>query len=219
MPWKSKKQARWGHGNGGKEAGFSKDEVKEYDDKTEWSDLPDEASSSGKGDPFKPVKEWGSKARKKEAKDKRGANKRKAIKEQTQGSLVAFLHWELVTALQHPTIECPEDYECPEEFEHESEREHEFTAGFLSITGLVAKQNCTKGFASFMRLGAQNGIFDPVSELPPAPQGAAERTKIKMRNGSGLSGEDMFDSPSPMSTLDKFNWDSMPLPGSIFSSK
>ena len=43
MPWKSKKQQRWGHGKGGKKAGFSTEKIEEWDDKTNFESLPEEA--------------------------------------------------------------------------------------------------------------------------------------------------------------------------------
>lgn len=43
MPWKSKKQQRWGHGRGGKKAGFSQDKIEEWDEKTNFESLPEEA--------------------------------------------------------------------------------------------------------------------------------------------------------------------------------
>lgn len=46
MPWKSKKQQRWGHGKGGKKAGFSTEKIEEWDDKTNFESLPEEASES-----------------------------------------------------------------------------------------------------------------------------------------------------------------------------
>jgi hypothetical protein len=45
MPWESKKQQRWGHGEGGKKAGL---DVEEWDDKTDFESLPEEAEA-GKG--------------------------------------------------------------------------------------------------------------------------------------------------------------------------
>jgi hypothetical protein len=51
MPWESKKQARWGHGKGGKKAGFSKKKIEEWDDKTNWESLPEEAAEDSGSDP------------------------------------------------------------------------------------------------------------------------------------------------------------------------
>jgi hypothetical protein len=48
MPWKSKKQQRWGHGKGGKKAGFTEKEIEEWDESTDFDSLPEEATS-GKG--------------------------------------------------------------------------------------------------------------------------------------------------------------------------
>lgn len=45
MPWKSKKQQRWGHGEGGKKAGL---DVEEWDEETDFESLPEEAEA-GKG--------------------------------------------------------------------------------------------------------------------------------------------------------------------------
>lgn len=47
MPWESKRQSRWGHGKGGKKAGFSKEKIEEYDDETDWENLPEEAKVQG----------------------------------------------------------------------------------------------------------------------------------------------------------------------------
>jgi hypothetical protein len=56
------------------------------------------------------------------------------------------------------------------------------------------------------------GITSPVSKLPPAPPGAAEKAKERTKRGRGIEGEG-DDGIDPMSTLDKFNWDNFPLPG------
>lgn len=44
MPWESKKQQRWGHGKGGKKAGFSPEKIKEWDKKTDFESLPEKAA-------------------------------------------------------------------------------------------------------------------------------------------------------------------------------
>jgi hypothetical protein len=56
------------------------------------------------------------------------------------------------------------------------------------------------------------GITSPVSKLPPAPPGAADRAKERTKVGRGIEG-DGDDGIDPMSTMDKFNWDNLPLPG------
>ncbi len=45
MPWESKRQQRWGHGKGGKKAGFTPEKIKEWDEKTDFESLPEEAAS------------------------------------------------------------------------------------------------------------------------------------------------------------------------------
>jgi len=59
---------------------------------------------------------------------------------------------------------------------------------------------------------AGNGTTSPVSKLPPAPPGAADRAKERQKAGRGIEGggDEGID---PMSTMDKFNWDNLPLPG------
>ena len=44
MPWESKKQQRWGHGRGGKKAGFTPEKIKEWDKKTDFESLPEKAA-------------------------------------------------------------------------------------------------------------------------------------------------------------------------------
>jgi hypothetical protein len=44
MPWESKKQQRWGHGRGGKKAGFTPEKIKEWDKKTDFESIPEEAA-------------------------------------------------------------------------------------------------------------------------------------------------------------------------------
>jgi hypothetical protein len=46
----------------------------------------------------------------------------------------------------------------------------------------------------------------PPTGLPAPPPGAREKAKQKERAGRGVEG-------NPMDTMDKFNWDSLPLPG------
>ncbi len=58
----------------------------------------------------------------------------------------------------------------------------------------------------------QPGITSPVSKLPPPPPGAADRAKERSKLGRGVEG-DGDDGIDPMSTMDKFNWDNLPLPG------
>ena len=75
-----------------------------------------------------------------------------------------------------------------------------------------ARDTSTAGYAAAVRLiTAQPGITKPISKLPPPPPGAADKAKQKERAGRGVEGGD--ESVDPMSTLDKFNWDSLPLPG------
>lgn len=70
----------------------------------------------------------------------------------------------------------------------------------------------TAGFASAARLVVgQEGITSPVSKLPQAPPGAADRAKERQKAGRGVEGGD--EGIDPMSTMDKFNWDHLPLPG------
>jgi len=45
-PWESKRQQRWGHGKGGKKAGFTPEKIKEWDEKTDFESLPEEADQS-----------------------------------------------------------------------------------------------------------------------------------------------------------------------------
>jgi len=74
-----------------------------------------------------------------------------------------------------------------------------------------ARDTSTAGFAAAVRLiTGQPGITKPISKLPPPPPGAADKAKQKGRAGRGVEGDESAD---PMSTLDKFNWDSLPLPG------
>ncbi len=68
------------------------------------------------------------------------------------------------------------------------------------------------GFAAATRLIAEQGITSPVSKLPPAPPGAAEKAKERTKRGRGVEG-DGDEGIDPMSTIDKFNWDNLPLPG------
>jgi hypothetical protein len=72
------------------------------------------------------------------------------------------------------------------------------------------------GFAAANRLVAKDtglpGITSPVSKLPPTPPGAADRAKERSKLGRGIEG-DGDDGIDPMSTMDKFNWDNLPLPG------
>ncbi len=72
-------------------------------------------------------------------------------------------------------------------------------------------RDTSAGFASAARLiTGQPGITKPISKLPPPPPGAAEKAKKKEGAGRGVEGDESAD---PMSTLDKFNWDNLPLPG------
>lgn len=76
-----------------------------------------------------------------------------------------------------------------------------------------ARDTSTAGFAAAARLVAgQPGITSPVSKLPTPPPGAAEKAKEKAKKGRGIEG-DGDEGVDPMSTLDKFNWDNLPLPG------
>ncbi len=73
--------------------------------------------------------------------------------------------------------------------------------------------NCV-GFMTnaLRRTVAEQGITSPVSKLPSAPPGAAEKAKERTKLGRGIEGEG-DEGVDPMSTLDKFNWDNLPLPG------
>jgi hypothetical protein len=75
-----------------------------------------------------------------------------------------------------------------------------------------ARDTSTGGFAAAARLVAEQGITSPVSKLPPAQPGAAEKAKERSKMGRGIEGggDEGID---PMSTMDKFNWDNLPLPG------
>ena len=77
-----------------------------------------------------------------------------------------------------------------------------------------ARDTSTAGFAAASRLVAkgQQGITSPISKLPTPPPGAAEKAKEKVKRGRGIEG-DGDEGVDPMSTLDKFNWDNLPLPG------
>ena len=75
------------------------------------------------------------------------------------------------------------------------------TAGFSAATHLV--------LVSYA-VAAQPGITSPVSKLPSAPPGAADKAKERSKLGRGIEGDEGVD---PMSTMDKFNWDNLPLPG------
>ncbi len=76
--------------------------------------------------------------------------------------------------------------------------------------------NCLGFMTNALRLVAkdtgQPGITSPISKLPPAPPGAAEKAKERSKRGRGVEG-DGEEGVDPMSTLDQFNWDSLPLPG------
>lgn len=73
--------------------------------------------------------------------------------------------------------------------------------------------NCIGFMTNALRTAiAEQGITSPISKLPPAPPGAAEKAKKKTKLGRGIEG-DGDEGIDPMSTLDKFNWDNLPLPG------
>jgi hypothetical protein len=73
--------------------------------------------------------------------------------------------------------------------------------------------NCLGFMTNALRsVAGQPGITSPVSKLPTPPPGAAEKAKEKAKKGRGVEGDE-DEGVDPMSTLDKFNWDNLPLPG------
>jgi hypothetical protein len=76
-----------------------------------------------------------------------------------------------------------------------------------------ARDTSTGGFSAASRLvSAEPGITSPVNKLPTPPPGAAEKAKERSKQGRGIEG-DGDEGIDPMSTMDKFNWDNLPLPG------
>ncbi len=82
----------------------------------------------------------------------------------------------------------------------------------LAAFDAVLVGNCIGFMTNALRLVAEQGITSPVSKLPQAPPGAAEKAKERSKRGRGVEG-DGDDGIDPMSTMDKFNWDNLPLPG------
>ena len=120
----------------------------------------------------------------------------------------SFLAWGCDTDTDDP-------HEHPAAIDHSEDgeaRDTRIDAGWTAANRLVAPF-----FVSFLnKLEAkdtgQPGITSPVSKLPPAPPGAADRAQERSKQGRGVEGggDDGID---PMSTMDKFNWDNLPLPG------
>lgn len=162
----------------------------------------DEADASGKGDPFKPVKEWGSKNRKQESKQKKSANKKAAIKEQLEGRV----SWATFSedAMPDTLMDCPHEHDDAVDHSEDGEK----------------RDMETTGFALAKKLFADVGSKAPVSKLPKPPPGAAEKAKKRAQQGRGLEGGNTAPQPAlshepvdPASTMDKFNWDNLPTPG------
>jgi hypothetical protein len=108
----------------------------------------------------------------------------------------SFYTWACDTMTSDPT-------EHPIAIDHSEDgeaRDTRFDTGWTAANRLVAKDT------------GLPGITSPVSKLPPAPPGAADRAKERSKIGRGIEGggDDGID---PMSTMDKFNWDNLPLPG------
>jgi hypothetical protein len=123
--------------------------------------------------------------------------------EETEAS---FYTWACDTMTSDPTehedaVDHSEDGEARDNSFPETRYPHDRVGGgFAAANRLVAKDT------------GQPGITSPVSKLPPAPPGAADRAKERTKLGRGIEG-DGDDGIDPMSTMDKFNWDNLPLPG------
>jgi hypothetical protein len=118
----------------------------------------------------------------------------------------SFLTWACDTMTSDPTehedaVDHSKDGEARDNSFPQTRYPHDRVGGgFAAANRLVAKDT------------GQPGITSPVSKLPPAPQGASDRAKERSKQGRGVEGggDDGID---PMSTMDKFNWDNLPLPG------
>jgi hypothetical protein len=152
------------------------------------------------------------------SKDEDSEEDEEVEEDESEDTLASHISWACDTLTSDPTehedaVDHSKDGEARDNSFPETRYPHDRVGGgFAAANRLVAPF-----FVSFLnKIAAKDtglpGITSPVSKLPPAPPGAADRAKERSKLGRGIEG-DGDDGIDPMSTMDKFNWDNLPLPG------